>query len=230
METNETEFDRVSENYEENLQMGLSLSGESMDYFAKERVRHTARFLQDDLAGRILDFGCGTGTATPFLLRLPGAEQIVGFDPSEKSIAMARKRWIKEPAVFVTTGLGIENNSINTAFCNGVFHHIPPSERPSGCQIVYSALRPGGIFAYWENNPWNPGTRWIMSRIPFDRDAITLTPPESRRMLRDAGFEVLRTDYLFFFPRSLSALRFLDPLLRPIPMGAQYLVLCRKPI
>jgi hypothetical protein len=49
-------------------------------------------------------------------------------------------------------------------------------------------------------------------------------------MLRDAGFEVLRTDYLFFFPRSLSALRFLDPLLRPIPMGAQYLVLSRKPI
>lgn len=209
--------------------MGISLSGESMDYFAEERVRHTSRFLKDNRAGRILDFGCGTGTATPFLLTLPGAEDVLGFDPSEKSIAMARTRWQGKPAAFVADGQSIGEGSIDTAFCNGVFHHIPPDERAGACRIVHKALRPGGIFAYWENNPWNPGTRWVMSRIPFDRDAITLSPPESHRMLRSAGFEVLRKDFLFFFPKMLSALRVLDPILRPFPLGAQYLVLCRKP-
>lgn len=230
MGPNEAEFDEFSENYEEALQKGLSLSGESMDYFAEERVRHIARCLSGVAAGRILDFGCGTGTATPFLLKLPGAEQIVGLDPSAKSIEVARRRWSSMKATFLTEASGILDGSMRMAFCNGVFHHIPPASRAEACRTVHRALSPGGTFAFWENNPWNPGTRWIMSRVPFDRDAITLTPPESRRMLREAGFEVTKTDYLFFFPKALAALRCLDPFLRPVPLGGQYLVLCRKPM
>ena len=43
-----------------------------------------------------------------------------------------------------------------------------------------------------------------------------------------AGFDVLRTDFLFFFPRALSALRPLESRLARFPAGAQYMVLCRK--
>jgi len=46
-----------------------------------------------------------------------------------------------------------------------------------------------------------------MSRCAFDRNAITLTPPEARRLLRSGGFEILRTDFRFIFPRALRALR-----------------------
>ena len=49
------------------------------------------------------------------------------------------------------------------------------------------ALRPGGLFAFWENNPWNPGTRLVMSRIPFDRDAITLSALERGGCSRPAA-------------------------------------------
>jgi hypothetical protein len=87
---------------------------------------------------------------------------------------------------------------------------------------------PGGMFALWENNPWNPGTRYIMSRVPFDKDAITMTPPETRRLLRNAGFEIVRTDFLFLFPHLLRALRPLERVLAPLPLGGQYLVLARK--
>jgi hypothetical protein len=38
-----------------------------------------------------------------------------------------------------------------------------------------------------ENNPWNPGTRYVMSRIPFDRDAIPLTPSAARHLLKRAA-------------------------------------------
>ena len=67
-----------------------------------------------------------------------------------------------------------------------------------------------------------------MSRIPFDRDAQTLSPPAGRRMVREGGFEVLRTDYLFYFPRLLKWLRPLEVLGRKVPLGSQYLVLGRK--
>jgi len=115
------------------------------------------------------------------------------------------------------------------AFCNGVFHHIPLSERADAVNHVLRSLKPGGIFALWENNPWNPGTRYVMSKIPFDRDAITLAPPNARKLLHDGGFEILQTDFQFFFPRPLCWFRGLEPLLAKIPLGAQYQVLARKP-
>ncbi len=68
-----------------------------------------------------------------------------------------------------------------------------------------------------------------MSRIPFDRDAITLLPGQSRRLLSTAGFRVLRTDFLFYFPKLLAGLRPVERYLSSIPLGAQYLVLCQKP-
>src|SRR5262249_15261920 len=116
------------------------------------------------------------------------------------------------------------------AFCNGVFHHIPPTQRRSSVDYLIRCLRPGGLFALWENNPWNPGTRLVMSRVPFDKDAITLTPPETRRLLRAAGVEVLHTDFLFIFPRVLKWLRWIEPIVSRLPFGAQYMVLARKPI
>ena len=68
-----------------------------------------------------------------------------------------------------------------------------------------------------------------MSRIPFDRDAIPLTPYEARHLLQAGGFEALRTDFLFIFPRMLRWFRGIEPLLSKLPLGAQYQVLCRKP-
>jgi SAM-dependent methyltransferase len=119
--------------------------------------------------------------------------------------------------------------AIDLAFSNGVFHHIRPADRPSTIDYIYRALRPGGIFALWENNPWNPGTRYVMSRIPFDRDTTPLSASETRGLLRAGGFEILRTDYLFVFPRFCSWFRALEPRLSGLPLGAQYQVLCRKP-
>ena len=90
------------------------------------------------------------------------------------------------------------------------------------------SLAPCGLFAFWENNPWNPGTRLVMKRIPF-ADAITLSPPEARRLLATGGLEILRTDFLFFFPRALSIFRRLERGLSSLPLGAEYEVLCQKP-
>jgi SAM-dependent methyltransferase len=115
-------------------------------------------------------------------------------------------------------------------FCNGVFHHIAPAERQDAMRLIYDSLRPGGIFSFWENNPWNPGTRYVMSRIPFDRDAIPLSALEARRLLRSVGFQILRMDFLFIFPRFLSRLRAVEPAMARVPLGAQYQILCRRPV
>ena len=38
----------------------------------------------------VLDFGCGTGSTTPFLLQLPGAAHVVGMDVSSGLLEVAR--------------------------------------------------------------------------------------------------------------------------------------------
>jgi SAM-dependent methyltransferase len=224
-------FDSYADDYDAALAEGISISGENKDYFARRRIE----WLRDCLAAneaapeKVMDYGCGTGSSAPHLLEALGAKSIVGTDRSAKSLEIARKRFQSERVRFVAIQDCQPTGGIDLAFCNGVFHHIPPARRAEAVDYVLRSLRPGGIFAFWENNPWNPGTRYVMNRIPFDRDAVRLSAPQAKRLLRNGGFEILRTDFLFIFPKLLDWFRWIEPHCSSLPVGAQYQVLCRKP-
>lgn len=225
------EFDQFAGGYDSALAEGLRASGESKDYFARGRVEWLARLLADlhHIPAKILDFGCGTGSSTSWLLGLPGAETLMGVEVSPESIKVARRDHGSTRANFCLVSQCPAEPNFDLAFCNGVFHHIPPAERPAAARYVYESLRPGGLFAFWENNPWNPGTRYVMSRISFDRNALMLSHREGQRLLRAAGFQTVRTDFLFIFPRFLKFLRPLECMASKLPLGGQYLVLARRP-
>ncbi len=150
------------------------------------------------------------------------------MDVSAKSLEIARKRHANERIRYESISEFQPSGQMDLAYCNGVFHHILPGQRAAALSLVHRALREGGIFSLWENNPWSLATRYVMSRCAFDRDAIMLSPPEARTLLRDGGFEILRTDFRFIFPRALRAFRGLEDLLYRVPLGTQYQVLCRK--
>lgn len=230
MQDSKPEFDAFADNYDHALNQGLKLSGESKDYFADGRMiwlkNRLAKLKSQPL--KALDFGCGTGSATPFFFAHLGIDSLLGIDPSKKSIEKAREAWSHLPVKF-TSNTQPSVGNFDLAFCNGVFHHIPLSERDTAIQSIFDELKPGSIFAFWENNPWNPVTRYAMSRVPFDKDAILVWPHQARCLLRTHGFTILNTDYVFFFPRALASLRKLEPILRWLPLGGQYLILCRKP-
>ncbi len=224
------EFDDYAKNYDSALNRGLSLSGESKAYFARERVRWLAARLRElgVQPGHVLDYGCGTGDTSPELLEQLHARMVVGVDASRESLDVARTVHADPRLQFKTMSDLDPSGEFEVAYCNGVFHHVEPEQRLDALGYVHRSLSKDGYFGLWENNPWNPGTRLVMRRIPFDRDAKLLSPPHARRLLARAGFDVLWTDFLFFFPRALSALRPLEARLARVPVGAQYLVLCRK--
>jgi SAM-dependent methyltransferase len=225
-----SEFDEYAGMYDSALNHGLALSGESKEYFAHQRVRWLAARLSA-LGVRtrgVLDYGCGTGGTSPVLLEQLRARTVVGVDASLESLDVARKTHADRRLRFHTVSELEPSATFEVAYCNGVFHHVEPDQRLDALGYVHRSLSQGGYFGLWENNPWNPGTRLVMRRIPFDRDAKLLSPPHARELLTRAGFAVLRTDFLFFFPRVLSALRPLEARLHCVPAGAQYMILCRK--
>jgi SAM-dependent methyltransferase len=225
------EFDRYADVYERELQEGLRWSGEHSEYFTRGRLGALASRLRE-LGQRpdvMLDFGCGTGSTTPLLISLVGASHVIGVDVSPRLLAVASAEHASASIEFQVRGQRLAR-AVDTAYCNGVFHHIAPDQRDEAVAYVFSSLRPGGLFALFENNPWNPGTRLVMRSIPFDRDANPLTASEACRLLRRGGFEVITTDFMFVFPHVLGPLRRWEKPLQRLPLGAQYMVLGRKPV
>lgn len=219
-------FDRAEE-YEAMLQRGIGLSGEDQQFFVAGRIKD----LEGQLPGgwkpsRILDFGCGLGYSSKYLAdRFPGAE-VVGLDSAANALNEAQRAYGSARVRFQHSDSLGELPPFDLCYVNGVFHHILPGERAAVVQSIRRVLKPGAYFALFENNPWNPGTRLVMKRIPFDRDAIPLTPPETLSLIRKGGFTVATpTRFLFYFPRPLAALRFMEPALARLPLGAQYWVL-----
>jgi SAM-dependent methyltransferase len=230
--TADAQFNQYARNYDAVLNGALSATGEDKGYFARGRVNWFSQCLRKLEIGpaRVLDYGCGTGSTEPLLLQALDCASVIGIDPSEDSVREAQGLHPSQRITFLPLARYKPTADCDAAYCNGVFHHIAPAQRISSLRLVFDSLRPGGVFAFWENNPWNLGTRYVMSRCPFDHDAVTISPPEARTLARDAGFEVLRVDHLFFFPGFLGWLRGLEPALRRFPFGGQFQVLCRRPL
>ncbi len=224
------EFDAYAGDYEAALNRGLKFTGETKEYFAETRIRWLKERLK--ICGAhprsCLDFGCGTGTSAPLLTEGLGLAEYTGYDPSSESVAEAAKDYPGAGFHFVHDADLLPKSRFDLAFCNGVFHHIPVAARREAFQRVYQSVKPGGWFAFWENNKWNPIVHLLMSRVPFDRDAIMLFPSEAASSMKTAGFHPVLRDYLFVFPASLKFLRPLEPALCKLPLGGQYLVLAQK--
>ena len=224
------EFDAYAQNYAESLAQGLAISGEDGYFYLHGRIAWVRRCL--DQIGvrptRCLDFGCGCGDSATELIDTLGVQTVTGVDVSHSEIAVARRRFLTSNSRFFELSELDPSGNFDFAYTNGVFHHIPPADRHESLQYIRESLKPGGYFAFWENNPWNPGTSYVMSRIPFDRGAITLNPRCAYRLLESAGFRVIHTTFQFVFPRVLSFFRPLEPFLARFPLGAQYQVLCLR--
>ena len=220
----------LTEEYDAMLHRGLKLSGETREVFMRGRVADLAAGLSSRREPRrILDLGCGLGHTAAHLASVFRRAHVLGVDTAAEALAHAEAQYGGERVGFLHLDEFVPAGDFDLCYVNGVFHHIPPAARQEAVRAVLESLSPGGFFAFFENNPWNPGTRLVMSRIPFDRGARTLSPRAARALLSSSGFRSIgRTRYLFFFPGPLRWLRSAEPHLRRAPLGAQYWLLGQK--
>ncbi|MBV9107367.1 MAG: methyltransferase domain-containing protein [Verrucomicrobia bacterium] len=220
-------FDGYAQKYGEVLNKSLKATGENQEYFARRRVEITGNLLAQRQAtiARVVDFGCGLGTSAPHLAQHLQPKCIVGVDISREILKEAKFR--NKLARVSFAHVEDFNGRADLVFCNGVFHHIAPAERRGALEVIRRILGNGGYLAFWENNPLNLGTRYIMSRCEFDRDAVVISPDEARVLLEANGFEIAQTRSAFFFPRLLAWMRGLEKSLASTLLGGQYLLLAR---
>ena len=117
--------------------------------------------------------------------------------------------------------------TFDVIFIACVFHHIPLADRVSVMKSIVDVCSNSGKIIIFEHNPYNPMTRYLVHRCPFDRDAILLTPAELKKIGLAVGIKNIRHHYTLFFPSQLRWLRIFESYLRFLPLGGQYVVEAR---
>lgn len=221
------EFDRYADSYRQLHAENIRITGESPDYFARYKARHASRLAAGRLpVPRILDYGCGIGGATPFLREFfPGCE-ITGTDVSPACLAVARERAGGVAGFLQMTdeAIPVEDRHFGMAFVSCVLHHVPAGGHVPMLREIRRTMAPGALLAIYEHNPWNPLTVRAVRGCEFDENAVLVAATTMREAVAAAGFERPRTRYIVFYPHALRLLRWSEPLLGWLPLGAQYCV------
>jgi SAM-dependent methyltransferase len=221
-----TRFDQFAADYRELLDRSVALSGENSAYFAEYKARYLSRILGPDFAGRVLDFGCGVGLLSGFLRKYLPAARLDGYDLSSESIARIDPALARQGTF--TSDLANLPGAYELIVVANVMHHVPPGRRRDTFLEFNRLLAPGGRLALFEHNSLNPLTRWAVNQCAFDDDAILLPAREALGYFRSADLEVERRDYIVFVPRWFAWLRPVEPCLRWLPLGAQYVIVGDK--
>ncbi len=216
------EFNQYARQYDRLLRDSIPDALSDNDYFAEYKIALTSARFGTRKPTRVLDFGCGPGRSLPYLRKYFPEARLFGFDPSPASLEVAAKR--APEAIFFSNWADIKKTHFDVIVASNVFHHIPVGDRPKALSQCRQALAESGQMFLFEHNPYNPLTRWVFDRCPFDADAEMLDMKSALTLARAVGFQSEQHGYTLFFPKQLSVLRRFEPWLKRLPIGAQYYV------
>jgi len=219
-------FDHFADSYQQVHTENVRVTGENSEYFAQYKARYIARRIGSEFSGSILDYGCGVGMLSNYMKQTFPQATVDGYDLSDASIAKVDSG-IRGQGIFTGDWSQVRSH-YDLIVVTNVMHHVPPTERQEVIARLRDRLARRGTLIIVEHNPLNPLTRWAVANCAFDDDAILLPTAEAMGYVLHSGLEVLRRDYIVFFPRLLAWFRQLEPYLSWCPAGAQYALMARR--
>jgi 2-polyprenyl-6-hydroxyphenyl methylase/3-demethylubiquinone-9 3-methyltransferase len=160
----------------------------------------------------VLDLGCGGGFMAEALSRRGAA--VVGIDPAEKAIAIARSHGASQNrSIKYLVGVGetlpLADGSMDYVVCVDVLEHV--ADLGQVINEVHRVLRPGGVFLFDTiNRTWLAslvvvffGERVFRILPVGTHDPAKFIPPaELAMLLKTCGFSV--SDFTGLGPRGLN--------------------------
>jgi SAM-dependent methyltransferase len=225
-------FDETSDAYSDLVSDSISFVGQDHEHFTRRKADLLVDLVQRHLGPpggvRALDVGCGVGLTDQALDGRIG--ELHGVDVAEKAVARAATT---NPDVQYRTYDGARlpyaDHAFDLTFAICVVHHVAPSDRAQLISELGRVVRPGGLVAIFEHNPFNPLTRVAVSRCELDEDAVLLSRGTAWRLLAASGLDPIERRFILFFPFERSWSRRLERGLGWLPLGAQHYVAARKP-
>ncbi|WP_066941826.1 class I SAM-dependent methyltransferase [Microtetraspora fusca] len=169
-------------------------------------------------AERVLDVGCGTGCLA--ILLADGGRTVVGVDPAEASLEVARSKdptgritWVHGDATTVPAldaDLAVMTGNVAQVF-------LSDDDWARNLQGIHTALRPGGHLVFETRRPerraWED---WAADTAPVTLDVPGIGPVEQRLEVTDVSLPFVSFRYTYRFladdavVTSDSTLRFRD--------------------
>ena len=224
-------FDDYVETYRTEIDDSIGFIGQDVDFFIEIKAELLLKLARKNFGSldkiKVLDIGSGVGLVDRFLKS--EIKQLYGVDVEEGVVEKAK---VNNPEVnyrlYDGAKLPFEDNTFDLCFAINVMHHVPPGMWENFSKEMYRVLKPGGIAAVFEHNPWNPLTRVAVARCEFDRDAVLLNHPKIKSLFKSAGFKVFDDSFIVFFPFQAKLFRSIETALGWLPLGAQHYVTGRK--
>lgn len=199
-----------------------------VDVMARGRVRWLRHCL-DALGERpanMVSLGWDHGSTTSEFFASLHIRTLTTIDVARQRSLTRELRSADGKAAYIHVSDYRATESADLAFTHGVFEQLTQEDRVAAAVLVFRSLKPGGLFAVWQNNPWSPSGFLGARETPFGEPGPVITAGTVRRLVRGVGFDVVHTSSAILLP---DALAWCQPLLSPIPIGKQYMVLARKP-
>lgn len=189
--------------------------GDHQDFgsrFQRYRVRHVLGLHPVSKTDRVLDLGCAWGTMT-FALA-PKVAEVLGIDFSTHAITLCRERLevlgYGNVAFRVADArnTGFEPGRFDTVYAADLFEHLYPDDSTAVAAEAFRVLQPGGSLVVWL--PCRSHFLEVLKNrnIILTRDVSHVdykSMVRMKRILRDAGFEIILAKYAESHLRGLSA-------------------------
>lgn len=228
------EFDAYQKDYKQTIDTAISWVGKPQEFFTACKAEYLSELFANHFGAKpqidVIDIGCGNGAIHPFLLERSPRIRLRGIDVAASSVEEARQAY---PRVTYDIGEGIKlpygAAQFDAAYTICVMHHVPPSDWPDFMTEMRRVVRPGGLVAVIEHNPFNPLTQMLVNTCPIDQNAKLLRSGRVAALMRGAGLTDIKRHFIQFTPFAGDFFRKFDRSLKWLPLGAQYLTAARVP-